>query len=91
MIYYLFNANGTLSDVFFGDDFLFGSHLVVIPSLFGEEPLDGADGHTGLQGDGFAVFAREGRDEPREVEAEVVPRILVGNAGTKSPEQLGPV
>ena len=42
-----------------------------------------------LQGDGFAVFSREGRDEPREVEAEVVPRILIGNAGTKSPEQLG--
>ena len=83
------DTDGMLSDVFFGDVLLeFGSHLIVIPSLFGKEPLDGADGHTGLQGDGFAVFAREGRNETGEIDTEVVPRILIGNAGIKSPKQL---
>jgi hypothetical protein len=75
--------------MFFGDDFLeLVSHFFVIPFLFSEKPLDGSDGHFGLEGDGFAIFAGEGGDESGEIESEIVSGIFVGEAGFEATEQL---
>ena len=82
------DTDGVFAGVFFGDDFLeFVSHFMVIPFLFCEKPLYGSDGHVGLEGDGFAVFAWEVGEESVGVDSEIVPGILVGKAGLESLEE----
>ena len=83
------DADGMFTGMFFGNDFVkFVSHLLVIPLLLGEEPLDGSRWDFGLEGDGFAIFAGEGRNESSEIESEIVSGILVGEAGFEASEQL---
>ena len=68
-----------MGDVFFGDDFLeFVFHFLVIPILFCEKPLYGSNWRVGLEGDGFAVFAREVGDQTVGVDSEVVPVFWLG-------------
>jgi hypothetical protein len=72
----------------FGDDLLdFVVHSLVVPVLLGEEPLDGSDGLTGLEGDGLAIFSREVGKESGEINSEVVSGILVWGTGFEASEQ----
>ena len=51
--------------------------------LFCEKPLYGSDGYVGLDGDGFAVFARQVGEETIGVDSEIVSDILVGKEDSK--------
>jgi hypothetical protein len=73
------DADGMFASMFFGNDFLnLVPHLLVIPLLFGEEPLNGSDGNVCLEGDGFAIFPGQVGGETVGVKAEIVPGVFSG-------------
>lgn len=82
------DADGVLAGMFFGDDFLqLVPHSFVIPSLFGEEPLDGSDGLARLQGDGFGIFPGQIGHQALEVNAKIISGACVLDAGFESSEK----
>jgi len=59
----------------------------VIPFLRGKKPLNGSDGHFGLEGDGLAVFPWEMGNKAGDIDSEVISGILVGCTVSESSEQ----
>src|SRR6185312_15858469 len=51
--------------------------LLVIPTVLGEEQLQGADARAGSQGNGLGRFPLQLRQEPPAIDAEVAKRLRV--------------
>jgi hypothetical protein len=82
------DSKGVFSGMIFSDDFLdFVSHFLVVPFLLCEEPLNGSDGFSGLQGDGLAIFSRQIGEESGGINSEIIPSILIGHTGFEASEQ----
>jgi hypothetical protein len=82
------DSDGMFSGMIFSNDFLdFVSHSLVVPFLLGKEPLNGSDGFSGLESDGFTIFPWQVGEESGGINSEIIPGILVGHTGFESSEQ----